>query len=129
MNSKPTEAELEILQVLWKDGPSTVRAVNEQLNKMKKVGYTTTLKILQIMTEKHLVERDEKNRTHIYRASVGQKETLGLLLDKFLNKTFDGSASRMMMHLLGNHKASAEEIEEIRKLLENIEKENRNGNS
>ena len=123
MKSKPTDAELEILQVLWKSGPSTVRDVNGKLNLRKKVGYTTTLKILQIMTDKKLVNRNEEYRTHIYEASVTQEETLDLLLAKFLKNTFEGSASKLVMHLLGSKNSSDDEIEEIRALLDKMEEE------
>jgi BlaI family penicillinase repressor len=118
---RPTEAELEILQILWKHGPCTVRYVNDQLNQKKTVGYTTTLKIMQIMFEKKLLERDESTRSHLYRAVVKEKETQGLLLDRFLDTAFGGSALKLVMQALGNHKASKEEISQIRDLLDNLE--------
>lgn len=120
---RPTEAELEILQILWKHGPCTVRFVNDQLNQKKTVGYTTTLKIMQIMFEKKLLERDESTRSHLYRAVVKEKETQGLLLDRFLDTAFGGSALKLVMQALGNHKASKEEISQIRDLLDNLEGE------
>ncbi len=118
---KPTEAELEILQVLWEHGPSTVRFVNEELAKQKEVGYTTTLKIMQIMTEKQLVKRNEENRTHIYEANVSEEATQQHLLDKFMDLAFRGSAMKLVMQALGNRKTSKEELAQIRKLLDKIE--------
>src|SRR3712207_6176868 len=107
---KPTESELEILQILWQHGPNTVRFVNEQLNQKKEVGYTTTLKIMQIMADKGLVKRNEESRSHIYEANVNEEATQKHMLDKFLNLTFRGSASKLIMQALGNHKASKEEL-------------------
>ena len=118
---KPTEAELEILQILWENGPSTVRFINDVLNKKKAVGYTTTLKIMQIMSEKNLVTRDEENRSHIYSAAYKEDETQKVLLDKFLESAFGGSASKLVMQALGNRKTSKREIEEIREFLDKIE--------
>ena len=120
--SKPTEAELRILQVLWQYGPSTVRFVNDQLNLKKKVGYTTSLKTMQIMHEKKLVKRNEENRTHIYDANVKEEDTQKQLLDRFMDKTFKGSAMKMVMQALGNRKTSKKELDEIRNLLDKIEK-------
>ncbi|NIM13907.1 MAG: BlaI/MecI/CopY family transcriptional regulator [Candidatus Aminicenantes bacterium] len=120
---KPTEAELEILQILWKHGPCTVRFVNDKLNQKKTVGYTTTLKIMQLMFEKKLLKRDETTRSHLYSAAVKEKETQGLLLDRFLETAFGGSALKLVMQALGNHKASKEEISQIRELLDNLEGE------
>ncbi|MGD2091134.1 MAG: BlaI/MecI/CopY family transcriptional regulator [Candidatus Aminicenantes bacterium] len=119
--TRPTEAELEILQILWKHGPCTVRFVNDQLNQQRTVGYTTTLKIMQLMFEKKLVKRDESTRSHLYRSVVKEKETQGLLLDRFLETAFGGSALKLVMQALGNHKASTEEISQIRDLLDNLE--------
>ena len=118
---RPTEAELEILQILWKHGPCTVRFVNDQLNRKRTVGYTTTLKIMQLMFEKKLLERDETARSHLYRAVIKENETQGLLLDRFLETAFGGSALKLVMQALGNHKASKEEISQIRDLLDNME--------
>ena len=119
--ARPTEAELEILQVLWKHGPCTVRFVNDKLREKKEVGYTTTLKIMQLMLEKNLLRRDESSRSHLYRAAVEEKETQGLLLDRFLETAFAGSASKLIMQALGHHKTSPEEISQIRTLLDNLE--------
>lgn len=118
---RPTEAELDVLQILWKHGPCTVRFVNDQLNQKKNVGYTTTLKIMQLMFEKKLLERDESTRSHLYRTAVKEKETQGLLLDRFLETAFGGSALELVMQALGNHKASKEEISQIRDLLDHLE--------
>ena len=118
---KPTEAELEILQILWDSGPTTVRFVNDKLNLKKEVGYTTTLKIMQIMAEKNLLARDEENKSHIYSAVYKKDETQKVLLDKFLESTFGGSASKLVLQALGNRKTSKKEIEEIRKFLDEIE--------
>ena len=118
---KPTEAELEILQVLWQNGPSTVRFVNDELNKTKEVGYTTTLKIMQLMTEKNMVRRDESNRSHVYEALLKEEATQKQLLNKFLDTTFRGSASRLVMQALGNHQTTPEELNQIRELLNKLE--------
>jgi len=117
---KPTGAELEILQILWQQGPSTVRFINDALNKKKDVGYTTTL-IMQIMTEKKLVNRDVSNRSHIYSAAYKQIETQKVLTDKLLETAFGGSASKLVMQALGGKKTSKKDINEIRKFLDSIE--------
>ncbi|MFD2246867.1 BlaI/MecI/CopY family transcriptional regulator [Pontibacter ruber] len=120
-SQKPTEAELEILQVLWQHGPSTVRFVNEELSKTKEVGYTTTLKIMQIMTEKGMLEPDKSSRTHVYRPLLSEEATQRKLLDRFLDTTFRGSAMKLVMQALGNHSTSPEELDEIRNLLDKLE--------
>ena len=124
-SNKPTEAELEILQILWDKGPSTVRSVNEVLGKMKSVGYTTTLKIMQIMAEKGLVKRNEEGRTHIYEAVQEKETTQGILLDRFLKNTFSGSTHKLVMQALGNHKTSEEELEQIKDLIAKLENDNK----
>jgi BlaI family penicillinase repressor len=123
---KPTDAELEILQVLWQDGPATVRTVNEQLSKSREVGYTTTLKIMQLMLEKGLVQRDDEGRSHIYRAAVREQDTQGLLLDRFVEATFGGSALKLVMQALGHRRTSPDELAQIRRLLNDIEIQNAN---
>jgi BlaI family penicillinase repressor len=123
---KPTDSELEILQVLWQHGPATVRTVNEQLSQHREVGYTTTLKIMQLMLEKGLVQRDDEGRSHIYRAAVREQDTQGLLLDKFVAATFGGSALKLVMQALGNRKTSPDELAQIRRLLNDIEIKNAN---
>jgi len=122
-NIKPTEGEMEILQVLWQKGLCTVREVHEALDK-KDSGYTTTLKLMQIMHEKGMVERDTNQKTHIYKAIVNQDKTEKQLVNKMIDNVFNGSAARLVMQALGNHSASADEIEEIKKYLEKLEKEN-----
>lgn len=120
---KPTETELEILQVLWQNGPSTVRFVHEQLSEQPKrdVGYTTTLKLMQIMVDKGLAKRNTDNRVHIYEAAVGESTAQQQLLDKFVESTFRGSAVKMVMQALGHHQASQEELDEIKALIEALE--------
>lgn len=118
---RPTESELEILQVLWEHGPSTVRFVNDQLNEDREVGYTTTLKLMQIMAEKGLAERDTSQRTHIYSPVVTEAETQQNLLTQFVDRTFRGSAMKLVLQALGNHNASEAELDEIKALIEQIE--------
>ncbi|MCK7554513.1 BlaI/MecI/CopY family transcriptional regulator [Chitinophaga sedimenti] len=104
---EPTRSELEILQVLWKYGPSTVRTVNDKLNEEKReVQYTSTLKLMQIMVEKGLLVRDESAMKHVYSPAMEESKTKSMLLDKFVENLYDGSASNLMMQLLGNHKTS-----------------------
>jgi BlaI family penicillinase repressor len=112
---KPTDAELAILRVLWSRGPSTVRQVADDLD--REAGYTTVLKLLQIMTEKRLVVRDESARTHVYRASFTEDQTQRQLIADLLDRAFDGSAGKLVMQALASKKASPAELEEIRKLL------------
>jgi len=123
---KPTDSELEILQVLWQHGPATVRLVNEQLSQNREVGYTTTLKIMQLMLEKGLVQRDDEGRSHIYRAAVREQDTQSLLLDKFVDATFGGSALKLVMQALGHRRTSPDELAQIRRLLNDIEIQNAN---
>jgi predicted transcriptional regulator len=118
---KPTESELEILSILWENGPSTVRFVNDRLNEKKQVGYTTTLKFLQIMTDKGLVSRMADVRTHVYSSVIRKESVQSDLLDKLLATAFDGSAKRLVMQTLGSYKASREELEEIKKLINELE--------
>lgn len=123
---KPTDAELAILHVLWQHGPATVRTVNEQLSQQREIGYTTTLKIMQLMLEKGLVSRDDEGRSHVYRAAVREQDTQGLLLDRFVEATFGGSALKLVMQALGHRKTSADEVAQIRRLLNDIEIQNAN---
>ena len=118
-NIKPTEGEMEILQVLWQKGNATVREVHEALNK-KDSGYTTTLKLMQILHEKGMVERDTNQKTHIYKALVSQDKTEKQLVNKMIDNVFNGSAARLVMQALGNHSASADEIDEIKKYLDSL---------
>jgi len=117
---KPTESELEILQILWEKGHCTVREVHEILEQNKEAGYTTTLKLMQIMAEKGLVIRDTSSKTHIYRALVNQEKTQQHLVSKMIDNVFNGSAARLVMQALGNHSASKDEIDSIKKYLDNL---------
>lgn len=119
---KPTESELEILQLLWQRGPSSVREINDELSKTKEVGYTTTLKIMQLMLGKELLTRTEQGRFHVYEAAVAQETTQKQLVNRFVDTAFGGQAMNLVMQTLGNHKASKEELEAIRKLLDEIDK-------
>ncbi len=123
--NSPTESELEILQILWETGPNSVRFVNEKLNDKREVGYTTTLKIMQIMTAKGLVTRDTESRTHIYHPAVKEQETQNSLLDSFIAKTYRGSAMRLVMQALGQEDATAEELAELRQLIDKMENKNK----
>jgi predicted transcriptional regulator len=122
-NIKPTESELEILQVLWDRGTASVRDVHEELLKTKDAGYTTTLKLMQIMHEKGLVKRDDSIKTHIYQAAVSREKTQKHLLGKMIDTLFGGSPTQLVMQALGNHKASVHELEEIQKMLDNLKKQ------
>ena len=119
---KPTESELEILQILWQNGTATVRDVHEELAKTKDVGYTTTLKLMQIMHDKGLVKRDESMRTHIYQPAVNKERTQKHLLDKMIDSLFGGSSTQLVLQALGSgeQKVSAEELEQIQTLLNNL---------
>lgn len=119
---KPTESELEILQILWAKGNCTVRDVHEVLEKNKDAGYTTTLKLMQIMHEKGLVTRNTDSKTHIYTAAVNQQQTQQQFVNRMIDDVFNGSAARLVMQALGNHKASADELTEIKKYLDSLEK-------
>jgi len=118
---KPTDSELEILHLLWELGPCTVRTVNDRLNERREVGYTTTLKFLQIMQEKGLVTRTEEGRVHTYAAAVSQTDTQSLLLQQFVDNAFRGSAMQLVLQALGNHEASSAELDEIKALIAQIE--------
>jgi len=122
-SNKPTESELEILQILWKKGACTVREVHEILEKNKDAGYTTTLKLMQIMHEKGLVSRDTSSKTHIYFALVNQEKTQQHLVNRMIDNVFNGSAARLVMQALGGHKASKDEIDSIKKYLDELDKQ------
>ena len=124
MNVKPTDAELEILKLLWQLKKASVRQIHENLSETKDTGYTTTLKLLQIMHTKGLVKRDEQNRSHIYMAVITENDTQKSLLKGFLSTAFGGSAKNLVMQALGQGKPSTEEINEIRAFLDQLEKEN-----
>jgi predicted transcriptional regulator len=115
---RPTDAELAILRILWDRGPSTVRQVHEVLGRERQAAYTTALKLLQIMTEKGLVERDERDRTHIYRARLGEEQTQRQLVRDLVDRAFGGSAMKLVMQALATRRASPEELRDIRKAIE-----------
>ena len=123
---KPTQSEMEILQVLWKEGDSTVREVHEILSAKKEAGYTTTLKLMQIMYEKGLLNRNDEAKSHIYSAMVKKESMQKQAVSKMINGMFMGSPAKLIMHALGNHRASKEELAEIKKYLNEIEKERLN---
>jgi len=118
---EPTRSELEILQVLWENGPSTVREVNNELLKQKDVNYTTTLKLMQIMADKGILARDETQMKHIYRVAEDEQKTKEHLLDKFVDSMYKGSASKLVMQLLGNKKTSKEDLDAIKELVKQLE--------
>src|SRR4029078_321226 len=120
---KPTESELEILQVLWDKGNASVREVHEELSKTKEAGYTTTLKLMQIMNEKGLVKRDDSIKTHIYQPAVSKEKTQKHLLGKMIDGLFGGSPTQLVLQALGNHKASEEELNQIQQVLNNLKKQ------
>ena len=122
---KPTASELEILRVLWARGPSTVREVHEALSEKKSLGYTTVLKLLQIMTAKGTVRRDEDQRAHVYQACQPATETKRQLVGDVLQRVFEGSASELMIHALDGRRTSKKELEELRRLLDEYERRNR----
>jgi predicted transcriptional regulator len=115
LRRKPTDAELGILRVLWTRGPSTVRQVAEDMGKV--TGYTTVLKLLQIMTEKRLVTRDESSRTHVYAAASTQEQTERQIVSDLVDRVFEGSAAKLVLQALASTKASPEELDEIKKLI------------
>lgn len=120
---KPTESELEILRVLWERGEATVRDVHEELSKTKDAGYTTTLKLMQIMHEKGLVKRDETSKTHKYTPLVSREKTQKQFMGKMIDTLFQGSSTQLVMQALGNHKTSKEELDEIQKLIDNLKQQ------
>ncbi|HEV2341651.1 MAG TPA: BlaI/MecI/CopY family transcriptional regulator [Candidatus Acidoferrales bacterium] len=122
---KPTAGELEILRVLWSRGPSTVREVQEELSESKSMGYTTVLKLLQIMTAKGTVRRNEEQRAHVYEAQLPAEETKRQLAGDVLQRVFEGSASQLMMHVLSGRRTSREEIEQLRRLLDEYSRRQR----
>jgi predicted transcriptional regulator len=128
MTIKPTESELEILQVLWSTDECTVRDVNERLSKQKgvDVGYTTTLKLMQIMHEKGLVERNTDQRTHIYKALISENDTRKNIVDKMIDTVFKGSAADLVMHALSNKSSSQDELKLIRDFLNKLDTQEEN---
>jgi BlaI family penicillinase repressor len=124
MIPQPTEKELDILQVLWVNGPQTVREVNDQLQSEKEIGYTTTLKLMQIMHEKGLVSRELQGKTHIYKAIISEVATQQKMLDKVVDKVFKGSAMNLVMQALGNSKSTDKELDEIRAYIDQLKNKN-----
>lgn len=121
--TKPTESELEILQVLWQRGKASVREVHEVLAETKDVGYTTTLKLMQIMHEKGLVTRDDSSKVHIYQPLASKEKTQKHLVGKMIDGLFSGSPAQLVLQALGHHKTSNDELEEIQKLLDSLKKQ------
>jgi predicted transcriptional regulator len=123
--TRPTDAEIDILRVLWSRGPSTVRQVHDVLSANRDFAYTTTLKLLQLMTEKGVAVREEEGRVHLYRAAVAQEETQRHLVRDLLDRAFGGSPTQLVMQALSARPASAEDLVEIRRLLREFEEQNR----
>ena len=121
--TKPTESELEILQVLWNEQSATVRTVHEELSKTKDSGYTTTLKLMQIMFEKGLVTRDDSNKTHIYQPTVSREKTQKQILNKMIDTLFAGNSATLVMQALGGHNATEEELLKIESLISELKKQ------
>ena len=121
---EPTRAQLEILQVLWKHGPSTVRFVNDQLNQQKEsLSYTSTLKLMQIMHEKGMLQRDESSMTHVYSTRLEEGKTKGVVLKKFVDSMYNGSVKSMMLELLGNEQTTSKQWDKIKDLLNQVKDE------
>lgn len=121
---KPTESELEILQILWQKGEATVREINDEINRTKEAGYTTTLKLMQIMHEKGLLVRDSSSKQHIFRANISEEETKNSLLNRFIETTFQGNAMNLVMQALGNHHASEDELAQLKEFLNQLDERN-----
>jgi BlaI family penicillinase repressor len=122
MDIKPTESELEILQIIWEKGQGSVRDVHEVLEKTKNAGYTTTLKLMQIMHDKGLVERDTTAKTHLYKALITREQAQHTAVNKILSTVFNGSYSQLVMQVLSNQTASREELDMIKEYLNKLEK-------
>lgn len=118
---KPTESELEILNIVWGKGQATVREVHEVLEVSKPSGYTTTLKLMQIMNEKGLLEREVSGKSHVYTATIRREDAQGQLLQRLIDNAFSGSASQLVMQALGHHKSTPEELDAIRKYLKTLQ--------
>ncbi|MEX0986899.1 MAG: BlaI/MecI/CopY family transcriptional regulator [Bacteroidales bacterium] len=123
---KPTDSELAILTILWNDGPSTVRHVNEKLNKGRRVGYTNTLKMMQLMLEKGILSRNESARSHIYTSSINPETVKKDFLSHMIDTVFDGKTSNLLVHALGNYKPTDEELAEIKSIIDKLDND---GNS
>ncbi|MGY3214437.1 BlaI/MecI/CopY family transcriptional regulator [Mucilaginibacter sp. HD30] len=119
----PTKTEMDVLQILWQDGPSTVRFVHDKLNEQKEaVIYTSTLKLMQVMREKGMLDRDDSQMKHVYSAALPEDKVKGNMLGRFVDSMFNGSASNLMVALLGNDKTSDEELQKMKELLQKLEK-------
>ena len=125
MSHKPTAAELEVLKVLWSKGSTTVKEVNEILNQKREVGYTTTLKIMQLMHEKGMLSRIESGRSHIYTPEIEEQQAQDALVNNLLTTAFEGSAMKLVMQALGNNKTSKDELEKIKEFINKMEEENK----
>ena len=123
MKTKPTDSELEVLALIWQQGPLTVRQVHDQIKMSRDIGYTTTLKIMQIMFDKDMLERSKQGKTHLYDAVESQQKTRDGLVTKIVNTAFHGSAKDLIMQALGSEKTSKAELEEIREYLDKLGKE------
>lgn len=123
---KPTESEMEILQILWQKGPCTVRFINDILNERRDVGYTTTLKLLQIMNDKGIAVRDTDSKTHIYSAAIVESATKNHMITDFVNNIFHGSAMNLVVQTLGNSTATNAEIKELKAIIHQLESNNNN---
>lgn len=123
VSSQPTEVELQILRILWEDGPSIARNIHDRLQETKQTTYSTTVKMLSVMLDKGLVARDEKARPQVYRAAVTQQRTRSRMLSDLIDKLYDGSAKSLMLHVLSSKKATPEEIQEIRQWIDQMEAE------
>ena len=126
MIPQPTNGELQILRILWKQGPSTVREINEVLNQEREVGYTTTLKLMQIMHDKGHLSRTKSGKTHIYTALLTEQDTQKQLVDKLKDSLFQGSALKLVMQALGDKSTSADELKQIRDYLDELSDESKN---
>ena len=121
ISTEPTKSELEILQVLWQYGPSTVRFVNDKLNEQREVNYMSTQKLMLIMLDKGFLTKDTSQMTHVYKAAAEEEKTKGFMLDRVVDNLFNGSASNLMMQLLGNKKISPQEMEEFKELIKKLD--------
>jgi BlaI family penicillinase repressor len=120
----PTKAELEALKILWEHGPSTVRFVHDILNReIKDVRYTSTLKMMQVMTEKGMVKRDETNMTHVYYPLLEEQKTMGIILDRFVRSMYNGSISNLLVAFVNSNKSSGKELKKLKDLLSKLEKD------
>lgn len=126
---KPTESELEILNILWEKNPRTVREVHEILEQNKEAGYTTTLKLMQIMHEKGLLNRDTSSKTHTYEPAVSREQAQGQIVQRMIDTVFKGSAMQLVMQALGHHKADKEELQLIKEYLQQMEQQQKKGDA